>query len=509
MRSNTLLSKPLVIAAALAATTACAWAGLSVYSGRAIERTLNEKYDQLAELPFVKVRERHYDRSLTSATAEVTLAIGWPDRTLPGDTGGKAGFELTLRHRIAHGPFTGGGLAAARVDTELVVPEAIRSRVVALFGERAPIAASTRVSFDGASRSTVEFAPVRFDDAVLATLQRASGASVDPATGARFEWQGMTMTSDLSADQSQVRYEGRFGPLKLEAPDGTRIETSDARFEGGGRRVEGWLFDDDSTMKMQSISMRAPSPGAGEPTEVRMADVVASSSTAVTDGFLGQSQKLQFGRLVVGGKEIGRLDYDTSIGHLHLQTLVDGIKAVLAKRPFECVGLPDEQVEDCLAPAFDEVRPTLVRLLKHEPRFAVDRLALTLPEGEARVDYAVSIGAIDEADLDSPAQLLSRIGVTANASLAEAVIGKFAAMAMAEAGGGAPPSPEALRSMIADGARPLVEQGFLRHADGRLSTSLELRNGMLKINGKPIDPAVTAGAIGTLAQLERGRAQGR
>ncbi len=509
MRPNALLSRPLVIAAALAATSACAWAGLSSYTGRSVERSLNQQYDKLAELPFVKVRERHYERSLTAATGEVTLAIGWPDRKLAGKAGGKAGFELKVRHRISHGPFTRDGLAAARIDTELVVPESIRAEVAALFSDRVPLAASTRVGFGGDTRSTVEIAPMKIDDAVVADLQRRKGAAYGWEQGARFEWQGMTFTSALSADQAQMHYEGRVGPLTVSAPDGTRIETSDARFEGKGKRIDGWLYDDDGTMKMQSISVQAAKPGGDGTTAVRLSDIVTHSSTTFTDGFLGQKQRMHFGSLKVGDREIGSLDYDTSIDRLHLKTLTDGVKAVLAKRPFDCVGMDDGQISACIEPAIEEARPVLFALLKHAPRIAVDRFALTVPEGEARIDYALSLDAIEQADFDSPEQLLGKIGVTANASFGEAVIGRFIAMAMAQSGRGDAPSPEQLASMVTEGAKPLVAQGFVRQAGGKLSTSLEMKNGSLKINGKVIDPALTASAIGALAQADRSGARTR
>lgn len=495
------LTKPLVVAAALATTAACAWAGLTVYTGRSVERTLNAEYDKLAELPFVKVLERRYDRGFTSATSEMKLAIGWPERTLSGANGAngtngtKAGFELSVRHRIANGPFAGGGVAAARIDTELVVPQAFRSQIATLFDNRAPLTATTLVGFGGDTTTTLELAPIRIDDSVL-----SERASQGWKPGGRFEWKGVKVVSKLSADQEHLRYTGSFGPMTMVDPDGGEISTSEARFEGKGKRIEGWLYDDANTMKMQSISMRTPAIGASPAVSILMSDITGTSTTAVKDGYLGQQQKLRFASMKVGEREIGRLDYDTSMERLHLKTLTDGVKAALAKRPFDCIGLPEDQVPECVRPTLEVLKPMAFALLKHEPRFAVDRLALVVPEGEARIDYAVNLGAIEEADFDNPMLLVNKIGVIANASFGEAVISRFAAMAMAQVAGGEAPPPEQLKAMIDQGAQPLISQGFVNRADGKLSTSFEMKNGAMKINGKAIDPALTASAMGALAQ---------
>ena len=503
------LFKPLVIAATLAATTACAWAGLTAYTSRSVETTLNAEYDKLAELPFVKVLARRFDRGFTSSTSEMRLAIGWPERTLPGANGARAGFEMTVRHRITNGPITGDGLAAALVETELVVPEAAKAQVAAIFDDRAPLSAITRVAFSGDSKTTIEMAPVRMDDSVIDKLVRAAGA---PGTreaqraaagwqpGTRLEWQGLKAVYELSADRERITYHGSFLPFSASNPDGGKFAMGEATFEGKGKRVEGWLYDDANTMKMQSIQMLMPVPNGAPAVSIVMSDITGVSTTDVKDGFLGQKQKLRFGSMKIGEREIGRLDYDTSVDRLHVQTLTDGVKAVLAKRPFDCIGLPEAQLADCFAPSLEVLKPALFSLLEHGPRFAVDRLALVVPEGEARIGFAVTLGALKEADFDNPQQILEKIGVIANASFGEAVIGKFAAMAMAQASGGQTPPPEQLNAMIEQGVLPLVSQGFINRADGKLSTSFEMRSGALMINGKPIDPGLTASAMGALAQ---------
>ena len=514
MPTTTPVSKPAIIAAAVATACACAWAGLTTYSGRSIERNLNAKYDKLAELPFVKIRERKYDRAFASSTGEYTLTIGMPDKALPSENGAKAAFDVKIRHQIAHGPIAGSALAAARIDTEIVIPEAIRSKIDALFDDRKPLSIRTTVGFGGSSSTTLDIAPVKIDEAIAARLGTDSVAgTVNWPAGSTFDWQGMTVVSDANADQSQIDYKGRFGAVTMVEPGGGRLATSEASMEGRSKRIEGWLYDDDSRMKMQSISLDLPAVSHGgasrsdrrsrEANAIRMTEIVGRTTMSVDDGYLGQKQLLEVGRLSFNDRDLGKLNYDTSVERLHLRTMIDAVKAAATPDTFACISGPDAQVPTCIEPVLAGLKTAVFEMLRHNPAFAVDRLSLTVPEGEMRIDYKLKIGAIEEADLDRPESLLHKIGISANASASEAAIGKFATMAIAGSGAGTAPPPEQLQQMIEEGSRPLVEQGFLKRADGKLSSSFDMSSGQLKINGKAIDPELTASALGALSQSGR------
>lgn len=505
--------KPLVAAVAVAAVSAGSWAALGTYAGTRVEQAMNEQYQALAKVPFIEVRKRDYVRTLTGATDETTLALGCPNQMLPGELGLPAGFEVTVRNRIAHGPFVDGKLGAARIDTEIVIPDKARQVLAALFEDKRPASMVTHVALNGAIEQVLEISPMRFDDAVLARMLRAAGYDEAlPPLGSRMEWGGLRSATQLTADGEQMAYAMKLQPLTMTEPNGGRFSMSEVNAVGKGKRIHGFFYDDDGRMTMPLLRIDLPAiPGdedLGRPERRAMSlvmeDVEATSRFGIDRGYLGQSQSLTVGRLAVDDRKLGKLDYATSFEGLHVATLVEAIKPLM-EGGIGCAGIADGSLERRIEPLFEGFKEAGLKLLEHEMRFGVDRLALTTPEGEARMSYQVRFGGIKRTDLEDPEAILQKLTVSADVGASESMLTEFVGMAVSEqmaVATGEQPSAEEIRDMVEMVVGEAVQQGMAQRANGRLSSSFELKRGELKINGRKIDAPVAAIAGAAMAQAE-------
>ncbi len=483
--------KPIVIGAALAAAVGGAYAGVNWYTGQQVESRLAKQYEEIDALPLVAVKDRRYQRSLTGATEEVTFALGCPKTPIGA---AMAGIEVTVRNRIKHGPFTGDGMAAAKIDTEIVIPPAIAAQLAKVFGDRPPLSISTRVAFNGSRHSTLEVPSARIN-----------AADLPGGEGGALAWQGMTAVADTDASGDHLQYRWDVRGLMFSDGKGTEMKIGPAVVEGTGKRVLSWLYDDDSRFRIESIEMTVPSTVqtmmGQRPSpfgSLVFKDISGTGRMKVDNNYLGETRKMEVGSLVVDARPIGKLNYDTSFDRVHLPTIVKAAQSLLAGNAFDCDQLASGEAARQLPAMLDKLKGTAFELLSHSPRVSVDRLGVTLPEGEAKIGYQVVLGAITEADLAAPEQMMRKLTVTANASVAQDLVGRFATMAMQQAGVTDAAAADEIKRTIAQNIDPLVAQGMIMREGGNLTAAFEMKEGQFKLNGKVIEVPMAAalGAIG-------------
>ena len=177
------LSKKAVLGV-LAAAIAVAYGGGTWFAGSKVKSVYDTTFDELPkQTALVRVVERTYDRGFLGAVSTVTLEIGCAadaaaaaqaPAAKPAD-GEEADDEdgdeadskppkplrITVRDTIHHGPLAGGTLAAATIDSELVLDIKAQAGAEKLFGKAKPLTAHTKVGFDGAYTSDFTIAPAK------------------------------------------------------------------------------------------------------------------------------------------------------------------------------------------------------------------------------------------------------------------------------------------------------------------------------------------------------------
>ena len=198
----------------LAAAIAVAYGGSTWWAGSQVKSRYDTAFDELPkQTALVRVVERNYDSGFLGAVSTVTLEIGCaPDATAAaqkpaaGEEADKDADEepeeeadaapakplrFTIRDTIHHGPLAGGTLAAATIDSELVLDAKTQADAKKLFGEAKPLSAHTKVAFSGAFTSDLTVAPAKL-------AEEGKG---------QMTWQGAQLRMDVNAARTQVRYD--------------------------------------------------------------------------------------------------------------------------------------------------------------------------------------------------------------------------------------------------------------------------------------------------------------
>jgi hypothetical protein len=201
----------------LAAAIAVAYGGSTWYAGSQIKSRYDAALDELPkQTALVRIADRQYERGFFGAVSTVTLEIGCaPDATAAAtptppakpaegedaeadeeadaeaDATPPKPLRFTIRDTIHHGPLAGGSLAAATIDSELVLDAKTQADVKKLFGEAKPLSAHTKVGFGGDFTTDMTVAPAKFAE----------------AGKGQFAWQGVQMRMDVNAARTQVRYD--------------------------------------------------------------------------------------------------------------------------------------------------------------------------------------------------------------------------------------------------------------------------------------------------------------
>jgi len=201
------VSKKAVLGA-LAAAIALAYGGSTWWAGTKIKSVFDTALDELPkQTALVRVVDRSYEKGFFGAVSTVTIEIGCAAQTatqVPAikpaegdeeeDGESAAPFKpvrLTFRDTIRHGPLAGGTLAAATIDSELVLDVKSQAKAEQLFGKAKPLTAYTKVGFDGGYTSDLTVAPAKVTD----------------EGKAQFTWQGAQARIEVNGARTQAHYD--------------------------------------------------------------------------------------------------------------------------------------------------------------------------------------------------------------------------------------------------------------------------------------------------------------
>ena len=199
---------------------ALAYVGSSWWLGQQAEKHYQTDFDKIVKrMGFDEVKRVGYTRGIfeSQATDILTLVLPRPPQGMGDDDQDDSGEDITLRlhlvQAIKHGPFVGGRLAAARIETRLDKVEGVPDGLKQALAKTSAPTASTLVGFDGSMDG----------QAVL-----PAGEMVPPGSEPdnRMTWKQLTYDYMVSGDRLQVLAQlqwpeltwsvtpGAFGPDK-------------------------------------------------------------------------------------------------------------------------------------------------------------------------------------------------------------------------------------------------------------------------------------------------------
>ncbi len=471
------------VVSAVVALLVLAWPTATWWMGKQIEARLAEQYKALAQMPFIKVVKRDFQRGFASSTDDVIFEVfGDMFRRLAKvrDAQGNAAevpqpLRFTVKSRVDHGPIVGGGLSAAVVDSEFVLDDESMRELAKVLGDKKPLTARTVFGFDGGGRSTVE-SP--------AFTHRFIG----PDGAAAINWGGVKADTTFTRDMAGFTLVGEVPRLEVQ-DEGVHMLISGIRMSGNQKRLfadEPMFYSGTQKFDIAQIDIKPAKAAAlladGDPVAplqpVTMKNLTYAVDMPVTGGdFIDVVTRISAVSILVGQQEFGPAHFDVSTKHLHARTV--------AKVYHDAMQMyADPQVlADKLGTAVEPLKNKAMGLLAHHPEFSVDRLAFTSPHGQSHVAARVKLTGVKPEDLSMGLGLLTKLDATADLKLPEALL--------ADLGGANAQSPQdkqMVRQMFSAQVDGLAQQGYVTRTNGILEFKLALSAGQLTINGKPFDP---------------------
>jgi uncharacterized protein YdgA (DUF945 family) len=499
------LSKKAVLGV-LAAAIAVAYGGSTWWAGSQVKSRYDTALDELPkQTALVRVTERQYERGFLGAVSTVTLEIGCAtDATATAQTPAKPAkpegteeeesdedeaqadatppkpLRITFRDTIRHGPLAGGSLAAATIDSELVLDDKTQAQVKKLFGDAKPLTAHTKVGFDGGFTTDMTVAPAQFSE----------------ANKGKFAWQGAQVHMAVNAARTQVRYDLAMPGMDFsDARTGTTMKMGKLTAKSDMDSSAGWFLATGKTEgKLDTLELVVKKTGGPLGAEAVPADtppkVVATvmlqgldllGEASIKDGLYTSSGTVK-GAGKIGETKIDKFELTSSARHIHAATYKKVADAWMQSSAANGCGKGGSKAAQAAMKAMaDQLAPDLKAMAKYSPEGGVDRMLVEIDGKRGEVSYMAGMAGVTDEDLQLPgtALLMKRGVLKANARLPMKWLEK-----MAETGAqtGQTPPPE----MVAGLVEQSEEKGYVKRDGDDVTGQVEYSDGSLKINGKPL-----------------------
>lgn len=483
------------IAIAVVAALAVGYPASAWFTGQRLEAKLNkaEKKDPL--LSNFKVVKQTYTRGIFSSTQEQTyelnLAGAMPGVPLPGMAGSfqegaeaeaetpvmtpeqmnelnklSKPIQIRVINHIKHGPVPGiFGIAAGKVDTELVLDPEVLAEIKKVFGEKKFLEITTILNYSGGG-----------------TLKLSSPAFTTTTTGmsqTKIDWKGVKMEVGFDEDYNKLSVEMTAPGLDGADTNGAaNFKMGEIKLKGDAQRVipGGMIFVGKTKANIAAIDF---STKAGEGFNVK--DVTLESDSTHKNDLLEMGLKFGVANIKVKDVELNNFHYDYSVKNIHAPTLN---KLAIEFSAVSKSGDPSAQLM-----AFQGIwQKYAMEFLKYDPSIALDRLSISGKGGEFKTSAKVKLPGVTEADFGNMNILMNKVEADMDVSLADPLIEEVINLTQKD--------PNA-RSMMLSGAKASIGamegQGYILRKDKTLSSQIVWKNGKLTINGKPY-PAMPAAA---------------
>jgi len=429
---------------------ALAYVGSSWWLGQQAEKHYQTDFDKIVKrMGFDEVKRVSYTRGIfeSQATDILTLVLPRPPQGMGDDDQDDSGEDITLRlhlvQTIKHGPFVGGRLAAARIETRLDKVEGIPEGLKQALAKASAPTASTLVGFDGSMDG----------QAVL-----PAGEMVPPGSEPdnRMTWKQLTYDYMVSGDRLQVLAQlqwpeltwsvtpGAFGPDK----PGMNLVMSglSANIQQTGTNPDHWLMvPGHYMMRLNDFQLKAVSNDGKQP-----------STLFSVNGWESQ------GRITSSGKLLASEENGAG-------------KAVVMDVPLEKLGKATDPAD--AMPDEARLRPVVTTLAASSPALGM-RLDGTLQGKTAYVDSRVVLNPLQgSASVPLGPQLLQTLKADVNVYLPKAITAEVNRRLEQSFGKGV------------NGCNldcQLRQQGIAREQADAWETKVQFAGGQLMLNGQRI-----------------------
>jgi TonB family protein len=305
-------------------------------------------------------------------------------------------------------------------------------------------------------------------------------------TGALASWSAFPLDMTVDKSGQRLNYSGKWPEASFEY-GGTKIALSGVALDGKQRRGKGDLWFGDVGVDIGRLSIRG-GPAAPQQSEVRMNGLRFVSRTVERARTVDVSQRTTIASFEVAGERVDNITMAYRFEHLDKAALV---RLAAAAKQRQASTLGQRQ-------ALEELTGTMRQFLRaaasHKSGLVIERISASYGGHTAVLSGRLGVKGVQEADFSAPKLLLKRIDgrfeIAVPVALVRAV-SLSAARRQAAAQGKANVSEQELQAMAQSITDVMLGKalgdGFARLEKDVLRTTIEIRNGVVRVNGKPLD----------------------
>lgn len=369
-------------------------------------------------------------------------------------------YQIHLQQTIDQVPSITGDYAKIRT---VWVPDAdLKPKVAQLYGGKEPVVFHTTLSIFGGSHTQGDFAPI-----TLPELAFSGGTmNVDIAKTGKFAYTAAFDALNVNGkkDATGVPQAAAFKGITIDA-DGVMDPQSHIAWNG------------QFAMKIASLTVG----NAGSLSELAL----TSHSKRTGDHFgveIGMSvAKADFPAAQPAFRSLRDLKVNYGVSRLDVPA-VEQIITQIQQTQKQAANDP-EQIKNALAMS---VMSHLPALLNAGPKFEINPISFTMPEGTVAMHFSAELPPGHGSDgMNNPTLLLSLLDMKGDFSVPEAVLQAVQAEA----------DPER-QAVSQQQLAQMVQKGYVTQAGGMLSTQFAFKGGQLSINHQPANDLL--GALGAM-----------
>jgi uncharacterized protein YdgA (DUF945 family) len=370
---------------------------------------------------------------------------------------------VILRHSIRHGPLSMHKdyiLGLARVDT---VAELARGNGTApfrtAFQNKIPLRATTHITLTGSMLSRIH-------------SPRDEWQSGDK----KFAWGGMNGTVILlRSSKKGMDLDFEFPRAEVDVPGQSGdVRVKDLRLSRSVRRDrQGAMLNGTAELRMERFEVHGSRVG-----EVSAESVVMTSQTGGSGGLLRSETRIELKQ--------GRLG-EVVIDQGNFSVLLDNLDAEALRKWRTLLRQSPEEISD------SQVRGIAQRFLAGSPRMDQAKLRVRTGEGEIRMDASAAFNGTGELSALNRPQMLKRLTAKAGLSVPVSIGVRIATVPVGFLQGltaeqGSSPDREEMERRARDWLEKLRQLEYISRESGRYAVSLELEEGLVSVNDKPVLP---------------------
>ncbi len=405
-------------------------------TGNVMESTLTDVEGFPGTRDALGLEVTDYQRGYLESRAESELLLRLPEQEP---------VRLTLTHRIDQMPGIDGRYATVHTTWQPADNE-LRKELVEVFGHDAEFTLATALYPTGASHSAGRIPPVERDGVDF------SGADLELDTTA--------------AGRFDYRLEGERLAVDAEAggvEDGSAMVTEGLRLIASGKVAEdGFVWDSEGRFEIDRLEI-AEANGQG-----RVEDFILRFDSARDEDRWGFAVAYEVGEAIIENEKFRDAEMRLAVDRLDATAVHALVQRMETLQELAARGAAIDQ-------AFtDAVIAELPALLSHGPRIAIEPLRATTAEGETKVTLAAELPAGVSKGEPNPMMwmaMLSALVIEGSLEMPLALLEKSAAAQGQRAG------------TVEQQLAPLVAQGWVDVEDGVVTTTIDFRQGNLRLNG--------------------------